>query len=105
MTLYTYHVSQEQFPPRALLGWAQRAERVGFDGAFSSDHLQPWSPTQGESAFTWSWLGAAMQATERMHFGTVTVPGGWRYQPVVLAQAIATLSAMFPGRLPWVALG
>lgn len=83
----------------------QRAERAGFDGAVSSDHLQPWSPTQGESAFTWSWLGAAMQATTRLHFGTVTVPGGWRYQPVVLAQAIATLAAMFPGRLPWVALG
>jgi probable non-F420 flavinoid oxidoreductase len=105
MTLYSYHVSQEQFPPRALLGWVQRAERAGFDGAFSSDHLQPWSPSQGESAFTWSWLGAAMQATTRLRFGTVTVPGGWRYQPVVLAQAIATLAAMFPGRLPWVALG
>jgi alkanesulfonate monooxygenase SsuD/methylene tetrahydromethanopterin reductase-like flavin-dependent oxidoreductase (luciferase family) len=33
------------------------------------------------------------------------VPGGWRYNPAVLAQAIATLGRMFPGRLPWVALG
>ena len=105
MPLYSYHVSQEQFSPSALLHWVQRAEQAGFDGAFSSDHLQPWAPAQGESAFTWSWLGAAMQATTHLRFGTVTVPGGWRYQPVVLAQAIATLAAMFPGRLPWVALG
>jgi G6PDH family F420-dependent oxidoreductase len=46
-----------------------------------------------------------MQATTRLGFGTISVPGGWRYEPVVLAQAIATLAVMFPGRLPWVALG
>lgn len=33
------------------------------------------------------------------------MPGGWRHHPLVLAQAIATLQQMFPGRLPWVALG
>lgn len=105
MTTYSYHVSQEQFSPDALLRWVQRAEQAGFDGAFSSDHLQPWSPQQGHSAFTWSWLAAALQATSKLCFGTVTVPGGWRYQPAVLAQAIATLAAMYPGRVPWVALG
>ena len=30
---------------------------------------------------------------------------GQRYHPVISAQAIATVAAMFPGRLPWVALG
>ncbi|KMO28314.1 TIGR03885 family FMN-dependent LLM class oxidoreductase [Methylobacterium aquaticum] len=105
MTLYSYHISHEQCPPRALLALAQRAEQAGFDGAFSSDHLQPWSPSQGESGFAWAWLGAALQATERLTFGIISVPGGWRYHPVVLAQAVATLGQMFPGRVPWVALG
>ena len=105
MTFYSYHLSQEQFAPGDLLRWACRAEEAGFDAAFTSDHLQPWAPSQGQSGFTWSWLGAAMQATRRIRFGTITVPGGWRYQPVVLAQAVATLAQMFPGRLPWVALG
>lgn len=105
MPLFTYHASQEQFPPRELLKLAQLAEHFGFDGVFSSDHLQPWSPSQGQSGFTWSWLGAALQATDRVRFGTITVPGGWRYHPVVLAQAIGTLAAMYPGRLPWIALG
>lgn len=105
MTRFNYHVSQEQFSPTELLSLAQQAEAVGFDGAFSSDHLQPWSPQQGHSAFTWSWLGAALQATRRLQFGTITVPGGWRYQPVVLAQAIATLCEMYPGRMPWLAFG
>ena len=30
---------------------------------------------------------------------------GQRYHPVISAQAMATAAAMFPGRLPWVALG
>jgi coenzyme F420-dependent glucose-6-phosphate dehydrogenase len=105
MTLYSYHVSQEQFAPSQLLRWTCLAEEAGFDAAFSSDHLQPWARDQGQSGFVWSWLGAALQATRGLRFGTITVPGGWRYQPVVLAQAIATLCEMFPGRVPWVALG
>jgi coenzyme F420-dependent glucose-6-phosphate dehydrogenase len=103
--LVSYHASHEQFHPDELLALAVRAEQAGFDAVFSSDHLQPWAPQQGASGFTWSWLGAALQATKRCSFGTITVPSGWRYQPVVLAQAIATLGLMFPNRLPWIAFG
>jgi coenzyme F420-dependent glucose-6-phosphate dehydrogenase len=105
MTTFSYHVSQEQFPPRDLLRWVRQAEDAGFDAAFSSDHLQPWAPVQGHSAFVWSWLGCALASTRHMTFGTISVPSGWRYHPAVLAQAIATLAEMFPGRLPWIALG
>jgi coenzyme F420-dependent glucose-6-phosphate dehydrogenase len=105
MPLISYHVSHEQHAPRDLLRYVQQAEAAGFDAAFSSDHLQPWGPAQGHSGFTWSWLGAALQATQHLPISAITVPGGWRYHPVVLAQAIATLSQMYPGRLPWIALG
>lgn len=104
-SLFSYHASHEQFAPSALLALVQQAELAGFAAAFCSDHLQPWAPQQGQSGFAWSWLGAAMQATDRMQFGTITVPGGWRYHPVILAQAIATLGEMYPGRLPWIAFG
>jgi probable non-F420 flavinoid oxidoreductase len=105
LTQFSYHISHEQFPPRDLLDFVRHAETAGFDAAFSSDHLQPWASSQGHSGFAWAWLGAALQATERLSFGVISVPGGWRYSPVVLAQAIATLGQMFPGRLPWVAFG
>jgi probable non-F420 flavinoid oxidoreductase len=105
VTSFSYHISHEQFAPGELLTLVQQAEAAGFDGAFSSDHLQPWSTTQGQSGFAWAWLGAALQATRKLTFKLITVPGGWRYQPVVLAQAIATLAQMYEGRLPWVALG
>jgi probable non-F420 flavinoid oxidoreductase len=80
----------------------QRAEEAGFDAAMSSDHFSPWSERQGHSGFAWSWLGAALQAST-LPFGVVTAPGQ-RYHPAVIAQAIGTLCAMYPGRF-WAALG
>jgi coenzyme F420-dependent glucose-6-phosphate dehydrogenase len=97
-----FHASHEQFTPRELLDFVQKAQRRGFDAAMSSDHFQPWSEQQGNSGYAWSWLGAAMQATT-LPFGVVSTPG-WRHHPAVLAQAAATLAQMFPGRF-WMALG
>lgn len=102
--LIGYHASHEQFPPEDLLHLAREAERAGFGAVMSSDHFKPWSDLQGQSGFAWSWLGAAMQATS-LHFGTLAVPGGWRYHPAIVAQAGATLSRLFPGRLGWLGLG
>ena len=63
MTAFGFHASHEQVHPSALLAAVQHAEQAGFDAAMSSDHFSPWSARQGESAFAWSWLGAALQAT------------------------------------------
>src|SRR5687768_3110870 len=102
MTVIGFHCSHEQIDPAQLLRDVQHAERAGFDAAMSSDHLSPWSHRQGESGFAWSFLGAALATTE-LPFGVVNAPGQ-RYHPAVIAQAIATLASMFPGRF-WAALG
>jgi probable non-F420 flavinoid oxidoreductase len=100
----SYHVSHEQFSPGALLRLVQAAEDAGFDAAFASDHFHPWSPSQGNAGFVWSWLGAALQATRTLTFGAIAVPIGLRYHPAIVAQAIGTLGEMYPDRLPWVAV-
>ena len=102
MTIVGLHNSHEQVHPAALLATTQRAEQAGFDAATCSDHWAPWSVRQGHSGFAWTWLGAAM-ATTRLPFGVVNAPGQ-RYHPAIIAQAAASLAAMFPGRF-WVALG
>ena len=102
MTAFGFHASHEQIHPSALLAAVRRAEDAGFDAAMSSDHISPWSARQGQSAFAWSWLGAALQATS-LPFGVVNAPGQ-RYHPAIIAQAIGTLAAMYPGRF-WAALG
>jgi coenzyme F420-dependent glucose-6-phosphate dehydrogenase len=96
------HCSHEQHPPSALLRYAALGAEAGFVHAMCSDHFAPWSLRQGHSGYTWSWLGAALQATS-MSFGTVCAPGQ-RYHPAIIAQAAATLAEMYPERL-WLALG
>src|SRR5690606_6338179 len=97
-----FHASHEQFTPPHLLELVQKAEKAGFKEVLSSDHCHPWSDLQGESGFAWSWLGAAMQATN-LSFGIVNAPGQ-RYHPAIIAQAAATLDQMFPERF-WLCQG
>jgi coenzyme F420-dependent glucose-6-phosphate dehydrogenase len=102
MAFIGFHAAHEQLGPRELLDLALRAEHAGFRDAMCSDHFHPWSETRGQSGFSWSWLGAALQATS-MSFGTVCAPGQ-RYHPAIIAQAAATLAEMYPGRF-WLAVG
>ncbi len=102
MASFGYQISQEQFTPRQLIDLAKQAEAAGFDELASSDHLFPWSNAQGQSGFTWSWLGAALEATS-IPCGVVNCPYE-RYNPVIIAQAVATLCQMYPGRF-WPCFG
>jgi coenzyme F420-dependent glucose-6-phosphate dehydrogenase len=97
MTIFSYHAPHEQFTPSELLSFAKAAEKSGFDACHSSDHFHPWSVRQGQSGFSFSWLGAAMEATS-FPFSMVNAPGQ-RLHPAIVAQAIGTLTEMYPARL------
>lgn len=96
MAVIAYHASHEQFAPSHLLKLVKQAEQAGFDAIHSSDHFHPWSVRQGHSGFTFSWIAAAMQSTS-LPYSMVCAPGQ-RYHPAIVAQAIATIGEMFPGR-------
>ena len=70
----------------------------------TADHFQPWVPHQGQSSFAWSWMGALGLATSKLTFGPGVTSVSYRYHPAIIAQASATLAAMYPGRF-WVGLG
>jgi coenzyme F420-dependent glucose-6-phosphate dehydrogenase len=94
-----YAAMFEQFTPSELLAWSQQAAKAGFGGVMGSDHFHPWVPEQGQAGFVWSWLGAVGATVPSVRLGTgVTAPIGFRYHPVIIAQAAATLESMFPGR-------
>lgn len=92
-----YAAMFEQFAPNPLLDWCQEAEAAGFGGIMTSDHFNPWTPQQGQSAFVWTWMGALGRVVS-LPFITGVTPPGYRYHPAVVAQAAATTEAMFPGR-------
>jgi len=92
-----YAAMFEQFHPTDLLRWSRQAEDTGFKAVMASDHFHPWVPSQGQSAFVWAWMGA-LGAQTSLRFGTGVTPPGYRYHPAIIAQAAATLEAMYPGR-------
>jgi len=94
-----YKASAEQFAPRQLLDFGVEAERQGFDSVVVSDHFQPWRHTDGHAPFSFAWLAALGERTNRVILGTSVVTPTFRYHPAIVAQAMATLSSLNPGRV------
>jgi G6PDH family F420-dependent oxidoreductase len=93
----------EQFHPTEAVALAAYAESKGFSGVMAADHFQPWVPQQGQSSFVWNVLAAIGERTTGDMGPGVTAPT-FRYHPAVVAQASATLAAMYPGR-HWLGIG
>ena len=98
-----YAAMLEQFHPTELVSYCQKAEAAGFSGVMAADHVQPWTPDQGQAAFVWSFMTAAAERTKGDIGPGVTCPS-FRQHPAIIAQAAATMAAMYPGRF-WLGLG
>jgi coenzyme F420-dependent glucose-6-phosphate dehydrogenase len=98
-----YAAALERFHPTEALDLSAYAERNGFTGVMAADRFQPWVPRQGEASFVWNVLGALGQTTTGDLGTGVTVPT-FRWHPAMVAQASATLAAMYPGR-HWLGIG
>jgi coenzyme F420-dependent glucose-6-phosphate dehydrogenase len=94
-----YKASAEQFAPRPLLDFGIEAEQQGFDSVVVSDHFQPWRHTDGHAPFSFAWLAALGERTTRVTLGTSVVTPTFRYNPAVVAQAIATIACLYPDRV------
>ena len=92
-----------QFHPNEALELAGHAEKHGFWGVMAADQFQPWTPQQGQSSFVWNVLTALGERTKADFGPGVTTPT-FRWHPAMVAQASATLAAMYPGR-HWLGLG
>lgn len=99
MTAIGYHAGSEQFAPGELVAQAVAAEQAGFETFTVSDHLHPWQDNQGHAGHAWVTLAAAGQRTERILLGTSVTCPIYRYHPVEIAHAFATLGVLCPGRV------
>ena len=98
-----YAAMLEQFHPTELIEYCAAAESAGFSGVMAADHVQPWTPRQGQAAFVWSFMTAAAEHTQGDIGPGVTCPS-FRQHPAMIAQAAATMATMYPGRF-WLGLG
>lgn len=94
-----YKASAEQFGPQRLADLAVLAEQVGLDTVTVSDHAQPWRVTGGHAPAALPWLGHVAARTERVTLGTSVLTPSFRYNPAVIAQQVATLGCLAPGRI------
>jgi len=98
-----YATMLEQFDPVEATQLTVLAEQAGFRGAMVADHFQPWVPAQGNASFVWNVLTAIGERTNGDMGPGVTCPS-FRFHPAMVAQASATLAAMYPDR-HWLGLG
>lgn len=94
-----YKASAEQFGPAELARYAVLAEELGLDSVFVSDHVQPWRERGGHAPAALPWLSWVAARTERVTLGTSVLTPTFRYHPGVIAQELATLAGLAPGRI------
>jgi F420-dependent hydroxymycolic acid dehydrogenase len=94
-----FMLAHEQFPMPELVELGVAAEQAGFDLLATSDHLQPWQANERHAGQAWVTMSAIGARTKRVWIGpTVTCPT-FRYNPAVVAEAFASLSLLYPGRI------
>jgi len=94
-----FMLAHEQFPVPELVELGVVAEQAGFDLLATSDHRQPWQANELHAGQAWVTMAALGARTKRVWVGpTVTCPT-FRYNPAVVAEAFASLSLLYPGRI------
>jgi len=81
-----------------LISQSRSAEERGMDFLSISDHIHPWLPEHDHSPFAWSVLGGIAATTDSIELITGVTCPTFRYHPVIIAQAAATIAAMSDGR-------
>jgi G6PDH family F420-dependent oxidoreductase len=93
-----YFAITDAMTPTGCLRQAIEAERIGFDSLWVEDHLIA-MPGGKECSFAWTVMSSALEATKRVPFITGVTAPIMRYNPAIVAQAFATMGAMYPGRV------
>ncbi|MGD9986225.1 glucose-6-phosphate dehydrogenase (coenzyme-F420) [Pseudonocardia sp.] len=96
---FGYKASAEQFGPRDLVEYAVRAEQVGLDSVWVSDHFLPWRHKGGHAPSALTWMAAVGERTHRVLIGTSVTTPTFRYNPAVMAQTFATMALLYDDRV------
>src|ERR671921_2587660 len=81
------------------LAVVQRAEAVGFESFFRSDHYQSFpGPTGEPTTDAWAVLAGLARETDRIHLGALVSPVTFRH-PGNFAKLVTTVDQMSDGRI------
>ncbi|MBV9861935.1 MAG: TIGR03557 family F420-dependent LLM class oxidoreductase [Alphaproteobacteria bacterium] len=92
-------LAHEQFTLPELLKVGAAAAQAGFGLLATSDHFQPWQANERHAGEAWVTMGALGQRIQPAWMGTTVTCPTLRYNPAVVAEAFASLSQLYPGRV------
>ncbi len=96
---FAFTLAHEQFTVPELVELGALASRSGFQTLATSDHLQPWQANEGHAGAAWVTIGALGARAANSMMGTAVTCPTFRYNPAVVAEAFATMSTLYPGRV------
>lgn len=94
-----YMLAHEQFKVPELAEIGRHAAEAGFGLLATSDHFQPWQANEAHSGLAWVTMGALGERVCSAWIGTTVTCPILRYHPAVVAEAFASLSLLYPGRV------
>ena len=97
--MFSFMLGHEQFTVPQIVMTGAMASRAGFEVLSTSDHLQPWQANEGHAGSAWVSMGALGAQAPRSWMGTTVTCPTLRYNPAVVAEAFASLSLLYPGRV------
>lgn len=97
--MISFMLAHEQFTVPHLVELGALASRAGFHVLSTSDHLQPWQANEGHAGQAWVTMAALGAQAKQSWMGTTVTCPTLRYNPAVVAEAFASLSQLYPGRI------
>lgn len=98
MTRFGLKLMSELRSGSELVEHSVAAEDRGLEFVSISDHIHPWLPEHEHSPFAWTVMGGIASTTSSIDIITGVTCPTFRYHPVIVAQAAATVAAMSDGR-------
>jgi len=95
----SYSCNLDIADPVTMLEYAELAEKAGFSAIWASDHFHPWFHTGAKESQAWIWLTALLARTKSIPVGTGVTAPILRYHPAIIAQAFATMEAIYGKRV------
>jgi TAT-translocated FGD2 family F420-dependent dehydrogenase len=97
--MFSYMLAHEEFTVPEVVRIGALASRAGFGVLSTSDHFQPWQANEGHAGSAWVSMGALGAQAPQSWMGTTVTCPTLRYNPAVVAEAFASLSLLYPGRV------
>ncbi|MWV40671.1 LLM class flavin-dependent oxidoreductase [Natrialba sp. INN-245] len=95
---FHYNVYGAFRSPQKDIELAKSAAEAGFSGIWIGEHFLPWIESRPHAHHAFTWLSTVLAEVPEVSVGTSVCCPAYRFEPPVLAQALATIEQLHPGR-------